>query len=617
MIPIRKLMAESTPESWNSSNSLNLSVSPRQEASLRAGDRFANAFVIKDLLGQGGMALVYRAVDEGLGRDVAIKVIRDKSPDAVTKERFLRERTALGRLNHENVVRAHRADQTSEGQLFLEMELVDGRNLRDILQTWGRLPVADACEVARQAAEGLQALHEAKLVHRDIKPANLMLTPKGVVKLLDLGLVRLTDQRLDSITGPDQIPGSPDYMAPEHARDPSAATISADLYSLGCTLYCFLTDRPPFGDEQHQAVVSKLAAHQIEKAPPITGLRAELSEYPDLIKLLDQLLAKDPTTRPRDPRAVADTLALMTVGHQLPSLLQDPFTPDASVSTKIMGRPAFFPWSPTRTQWLRRAHLALIVVVCLAAVVAGGLAAGVRRLSWGRVSQPPGLDLASAPPTSAPKIQNSAALPESALRIESFEVEHRRGDHPWKNLGTLGKISFATQFNDHVRVTANLNAEAYCYLIALDSNGKAHFCPEAQSTTPPIPMVKVVYPAEGIDYFLDDDIGLQGFVLVASRTRLPAYADWTERSGLPWKKVRAVGVWWYNGREFTYLGDHKRGSERSVSSPVPEPFAAVCRHLRKIPDLDVIQAISFPVLSPEPANSALTRTGDAEGSRSP
>jgi hypothetical protein len=253
-----------------------------------------------------------------------------------------------------------------------------------------------------------------------------------------------------------------------------------------------------------------------------------------------------------------------------------------------------------------------MVAVCLVAVVLGGLAAGVQRVSRDRVSKWQAVDLASAPATSASTIQNPAGPAEPALRIESLEVEHRRGDQPWKKLGMIGKLSFNTQLNDHVRVTANLNAQAFCYLIALDSNGKAHFCPEAQSTTPPTPIFKIVYPAEGIDYFLDDDTGLQGFVLVASRKPLPAYADWPEGTGLPWQKVHAVGVWWSDGREFKYLGDHKRGSERRVSSPVPGPFEAVCRHLAANPDLDAIQAIAFPVLPCEPSSNTPQRpTGES------
>src|SRR5205085_960878 len=136
------------------------------------------------------------------------------------------------------------------GTHFLVMEYVPGTTLDREVARRGPLPVAEACELIRQAALGLQHAHERGMVHRDIKPANLLRTPGGQVKILDFGLSQLVDE-----TGPADAPlpsavvvGTPDYLAPEQARDPARVDIRADIYSLGCTLYHLLTGRPPFPD---------------------------------------------------------------------------------------------------------------------------------------------------------------------------------------------------------------------------------------------------------------------------------------------------------------------------------------------------------------------------------
>ena len=203
------------------------------------------------------------------------------------------------------------------------MDLVPGCDLGRLVQGRGPLPLADACELARQAALGLQAVHEKGLVHRDIKPSNLMLTPDGVVKVLDLGLARLVEDAADSLTPPGAFGGTADYLAPEQASDLRAATIRSDLYSLGCTLYCLLAGRPPFGDDRHRSLASKIIAHREEPVAPITDFRPELARARELLRLLDRLLAKDPACRPAEPREVAEALGPLSAGHDLPGLFDD------------------------------------------------------------------------------------------------------------------------------------------------------------------------------------------------------------------------------------------------------------------------------------------------------
>jgi serine/threonine protein kinase/WD40 repeat protein len=265
------------------------------------------------LVGQGGMGAVYRAEHRRMERPVALKVINPGLiQNPTTVQRFHQEVRTAARLVHPNIVTAHDADEAG-GLHFLVMEYVEGRSLADLVAERGPLPVAKACDYARQAALGLQHAHEQGMVHRDIKPHNLMVT-SGVVKILDFGLARLARapetladgaQTADSsLTGAGTVMGTADYIAPEQAADPRAADIRADIYSLGCTLFYLLTGRPPFPDG---GVQDKIAQHANTPLPPLAALRAGLS--PDLAAVVARMTAKDPASRYQTPAAVADALA--------------------------------------------------------------------------------------------------------------------------------------------------------------------------------------------------------------------------------------------------------------------------------------------------------------------
>jgi len=199
-------------------------------------------------LGRGGMGVIYLAEHRGLEKLVALKVISPAvldNPDALA--RFHAEVKAAGKLDHQNIARAHDADQAGDLH-FIVMEYVEGLSLAQVVERKGPLPVAHACHYARQAALGLQHASEKGMVHRDVKPQNLMLAPKGVVKVLDFGLARLRSERQGAVglTQADAFMGTPEYVAPEQATDARTADTRADIYSLGCTLYALLTGRPPF-----------------------------------------------------------------------------------------------------------------------------------------------------------------------------------------------------------------------------------------------------------------------------------------------------------------------------------------------------------------------------------
>jgi serine/threonine protein kinase/anti-sigma factor RsiW len=273
-------------------------------------------------LGSGGMGTVYKARHTRLEKTVALKVLAKGSlVDAEAIARFDREMKAVGQLNHPNIVQAHDAREIA-GTRFLVMEYVDGLNLAQLVDACGPLPVADACELIRQTALGLDHAHQHGLVHRDIKPSNLMLDPQGQVKILDLGLALFQPGQLagaERITASGQTMGTIDYMAPEQALASRNVDIRADLYSLGCTLYKLLSGHAPFSGPKYQDVVNKLAAHAREPVRPIRKVRPDVPV--ELAAVLDRLLAKDPAGRFATPAEVVAAIAPLAGGSNLRELL--------------------------------------------------------------------------------------------------------------------------------------------------------------------------------------------------------------------------------------------------------------------------------------------------------
>ena len=222
-----------------------------------------SGYRIEDTLGEGGMGMVYRAIQESLGRPVALKVIRaDHATDADFRERFIREARLAGELNHPNIVACHDAG-IDQGRHYLAMELVDGGDLRQLVAAHGgSLPVALALSVARDVAAGLEAIHAAGIIHRDIKPANLLVTRDGRIKIADLGLARRIDNDV-ALTSRGITPGTPAFMAPEQARNATDLDHRADIYALGSTLYYLLTGQHPFSGASHYEVVAQILARSI------------------------------------------------------------------------------------------------------------------------------------------------------------------------------------------------------------------------------------------------------------------------------------------------------------------------------------------------------------------
>jgi serine/threonine protein kinase len=293
----------------------------QQISQKKVRDLVLGPYVLLDVLGEGGMGHVYRAKHRTLGRTVALKVIRKErlgSRQAV--QRFEREARAAARLAHPHIVTVYDSGEI-DGRYFLAMEYVEGVDLARLVKERGPLPAGPACAYVRQAALGLQHAHERGLIHRDIKPHNLLLTRDGqTVKILDMGLARIaaTDGEASelSLTQEGTVMGTPEYLAPEQARNARGVDSRADIYSLGCTLYFLLTGRPPFRGE---SLTETLLLHQMEEATPVEHLAANTP--PAVAGVVRKMMAKDPKDRYQTANAVAEALALAFRGQPVPTAL--------------------------------------------------------------------------------------------------------------------------------------------------------------------------------------------------------------------------------------------------------------------------------------------------------
>lgn len=282
------------------------------------------------------MGAVFKAQHVRLKRLVAVKVLLgDRLHDESAVARFDREMEAVGKLDHPNIVRATDAGEDDDTH-YLVMELVDGPNLSQLSKSLGPINVADACELVRQAAAGLQHAHEHGLVHRDIKPSNLILADAGsrkatgnaldnsgnaTVKILDLGLALLRENPTTEgeLTSSGQVMGTLDYMAPEQASDTHSVDIRADIYSLGCTLYHLLAGSAPFTGSQYSTILKKMMAHAKSPVPPLSEVRSDIPE--ELSVILNQMLAKEPAERFSTPGEILAALQPFVGDADLPALL--------------------------------------------------------------------------------------------------------------------------------------------------------------------------------------------------------------------------------------------------------------------------------------------------------
>jgi hypothetical protein len=515
-------------------------------------------YLVVGELDRGGQAVVYRVVHAGLGRELALKYALKPLADGDPARRLIADeaRVLAGVPEHSGLVRVHDMD-LHEGHLYMVMDFVRGRSLAQYAKDQPIAPRQAAALVA-EAARAVDAAHRCGVVHQDIKLKNILVDDQNRARLIDFGLARLrhawsgSSGQDDGADGPSG--GTPEFMAPEQARDEADKVgPRSDVFALGAVLYALLTGKPPFAEKDRKAALGRAVRCEFDR---------EALRRPGIPRRLARVVLRAMAAEPDDRYSSAHAMAA-----DLEAFLRRP---------KLV------------------AAQAGALLLCAAAAVIG-------------LIQPhPVTDISR----SGPMVNPPEPLP---LGVKSFQVElHRRTTKTL--LGPIGVNAFAGRFeDDDVRVRARLNAPAYCYLVALNPDGKVQPCYPEDPKKAPLRSSEVNFPADpAIGFGLTDGIGLQAFVLIASTKPLPPLEKWLQAAGeLPWQKTVAERVWRYDGIEFAT--DPERGEFRPLAD-LPKPLEAACRALRARPQVDAIQAIAFPVKAQSDSEG---RTAPSPGASNP
>jgi beta-lactam-binding protein with PASTA domain/tRNA A-37 threonylcarbamoyl transferase component Bud32 len=276
------------------------------------GTILGGRYRLVELLGQGGMATIFRAHDNQLDRDVAVKLLRPEyGRDPDFGSRFRQEAQNAASLNHPNIVSVHDYGQDTAGP-FIVMELVEGEDLATIIRRSGALPPRQAARIVAEAARALQVAHTSGIVHRDVKPGNILISRDGRVKVTDFGIARAVAEA--QMTLPGTTLGSVHYFSPEQARG-EQATAASDIFSLGIVLYELLTGRRPWeGDTAAAVAMARLAG----PVPDPTTVRAGIP--PDLAAIDRRALAMEPVDRWASAASLATALEAFLAGTPIPEL---------------------------------------------------------------------------------------------------------------------------------------------------------------------------------------------------------------------------------------------------------------------------------------------------------
>lgn len=265
------------------------------------GKLLDNRYEIESVIGEGGMAVVYKAFCHRLNRFVAIKVLRDEfAEDEEFRRRFLAESHAIAMLSHPNIVAVYDVS-SCDGVEYIVMELIDGITLRQYLKKRGAISWKEAVHFAKQIAKALSHAHQRGIVHRDIKPQNIMLLRDGTIKVADFGIAALEDERQDS----NEAIGSIHYIAPEQARgnDPDARS---DIYSLGVVMYEMLAGVKPFTGDS----INEIAAKHLEPPVPISEYTPDVPE--ELERIVEKAMDPDIEERYQSADKLYDALEAFT-----------------------------------------------------------------------------------------------------------------------------------------------------------------------------------------------------------------------------------------------------------------------------------------------------------------
>jgi serine/threonine-protein kinase len=254
---------------------------------------------LEEVIGRGGMGIVFRAAREPDGESVALKVLRRELADEVYEQRFDRERRIASGLEHPNLLPIVDAGQ-SGGRRYVAVRFVDGCSLAELLEAGGPLSIPELLRLAGEIGSALDALHGQGLIHRDVKPANVMLDPEGTAALTDFGLAK--GEAYTILTRPGQVMGTLDYLAPEVIKGEPASPAS-DVYAFGCVVFECLAGAPPFaGGTVVEASLAHIGEEPADPAAARDDVPAELGWA------VRKALAKDPADRPRTATAYSRLL---------------------------------------------------------------------------------------------------------------------------------------------------------------------------------------------------------------------------------------------------------------------------------------------------------------------
>jgi serine/threonine protein kinase len=322
---------------------------------LTQGTLIGTRYEIVSVLGRGGMGMVYKAMDHMLEEPVAIKVLRSEWAGTQEMARRFRSEIKLARkVSHRNVCRIH--EYGEDGALrFICMEWLEGADLKRELQAAGGLSTAQAFDVCIQVGEGLQAIHDVGIIHRDLKTSNIMRDGRGVVRLMDFGIAKASDETgAGSITSTGQVMGTPEYMSPEQCRG-EKIDFRSDVYSLGIVFYEIFTGQVPFRGDTPVATLFK----HIQEPVPLEGPAA--ARIPEsVVPVLRKALAKERSERYASVSEMIEALAdarkrtPMSTAPQ-PIAAAAPAPPSVTAATAARSMPPPTPTTSSRPTAVKRA----------------------------------------------------------------------------------------------------------------------------------------------------------------------------------------------------------------------------------------------------------------------
>jgi serine/threonine protein kinase len=510
-------------------------------------------FHLENELGRGTFGVVYRARWESRGQDVALKILSPgwtHQPKA--RQLFLRESRLAATLNHPHIVPVYGAGE-QDGLLFIIYQLVEGVSLAK--SPWMRPdrpdPVRAVREILLPVLEAVHAAHHVGVVHRDLKPANILLDQEGRPFVSDFGM-GATDREMawGRVEG---FAGTLYYMAPEQLRNEGQRVGErTDIYAVGVILYELLTGVRPFEARTADELI-RLATEREPRSPRTIN--------PEIPRALNQACLR------AMQREIADRYVDC---DEFMENLRKAIEPPATDRSRTADRPG-----GGIGVWRRRAvTAALLLALTLALAVP----------TWKIIRSP----------AEHPRVVDARLTHYPIILVEG-KKRHREA----RALGGGVEPSPVLE-QDAVRVGFQLNASAYCYLIALNTDGKDQLCWPEDGSVPPKRTSSVEFPdSEGHGYSLTDGPGLQSFLLVVSEEPLPPYTQWRAQLGrIDWhgRVTGEEGVWRYDGHrpEPLALGPRVRGQVEPLADP-PTAFRSLCERLERIPGVAAVGAVAFPV----------------------